>query len=445
MQGEASTSCTPQRIGEMPPVLLTERDVEQQHRCAAGAHIVFIGTSGLGSMVMRGQLTHSVLNQSIARHGARSSYFSISNPANSTKEWKMVTNHFQQFGPPSACVIIKYSVAWVGAACRSYGALVLVDCIDNHRAYTASNLHNVHYEAMDAIVVQTSAHAAMVASLGRLAVVLPHPHGNLGSWGVANEVRHRVRNLGFVSADARNMPTGEDMRLFRRACCRMNVTLYMLSSKSSGLGMRPVALNCSNMATQPSSAPWQPHQNSSLSCLTRHAESAAARRSSIGFAAELRTGYSSSQIQDPTRQRRYYDTPEMLDLIDVGLVWKPGHQQGGQIAVLNRPPTRLHWWWSHGLPVIGYPMIGYVDAAQRAGYPSGLLNVTSSDQLEAALAAIAPARERSCLQRAARRGASLSSPWYASVELLAAICAVGERCRQPLQNVGIVEQTEARP
>ena len=28
---------------------------------------------------------------------------------------------------------------------------------------------------------------------------------------------------------------------------------------------------------------------------------------------------------------------------------------GGPLAVQNRPPTRMHWWWSHAIPVIGYP------------------------------------------------------------------------------------------
>ena len=128
-----------------------------------------------------------------------------------------------------------------------------------------------------------------------------------------------------------------------------------------------------------------------------------------------------TSLADPTRQKRYYDAQQVLDLIDVGVVWRPGHQQGGKIAVDNWPPTRMHWWWSHGIPVIGYPMQAYLDAARRAGYPEELLNLTTSTGVEQALRQIDAAEERSCLQRMAHRGAELSSPWYASVELLAAI------------------------
>ena len=153
----ALTSCT----SAYPPISLREQDVFQRSRCAAGTHIVFIGTSGLGSMVMRGQLTQSVLNQSFARHGAQSSYIVVNSPHNTSSMSNMIEGHFDSIGAPSACVIIKYSVAWVGAACRRRGALVLVDSIDNHRAYSQATLNNEHYAAMDAVIVQTEAHAAM--------------------------------------------------------------------------------------------------------------------------------------------------------------------------------------------------------------------------------------------------------------------------------------------
>ena len=43
--------------------------------------------------------------------------------------------------------------------------------------------------------------------------------------------------------------------------------------------------------------------------------------------------------------------------------------------------------------------------------------------------------ERSCLQLAAKRGGCLSSPWYAGLELLAAICSAGRACGLPLRPV----------
>ena len=98
-----------------------------------------------------------------------------------------------------------------------------------------------------------------------------------------------------------------------------------------------------------------------------------------------KNGYVVRLLLDPTHQQRYYSSAELLDLVDVGLVWRPGHQQGGPLAIRNRPPTRMHWWWSHGIPVIGYPMNAYVDAARRAHYPTDLLNLTTEGDIVNAL------------------------------------------------------------
>ena len=98
------------------------------------------------------------------------------------------------------------------------------------------------------------------------------------------------------------------------------------------------------------------------------------------------------------------------------------------MAIHNRPPTRMHWWFSHGIPVIGYPMAAYLDAARRVGYPIELLNLTSADHIERALLRIASQETRGCLRQAAAHGALVSSPWYSAVQLLAAVCTVAKRC-----------------
>ena len=307
----AVTSC---RDGGQP-ISLQEADVSAQCRCAAGTHVVFIGTSGLASMVMRGQMTHSVLNQSFTRHGAQSSYIMVDSPYNNTRLNRMIEGHFDSIGAPSACVIIKYSVAWVGAACRRRGALVIVDSIDNHRAYSRSVMFNEHYIAMDAVIVQTEAHAAMLASWGRLAVVLPHPHGNLGSWGVAADARPRLRGVGFVVADSKNMPKSDEMRSIMRACCNANATLYLVKSRNDGLSINPFSdPNCtSGPDTTAAMTTWQP--SASPSCSMQHSEEH--RRRPASFAASLSGGdQGMSSLRDPTRQERYYVSPRLLELID---------------------------------------------------------------------------------------------------------------------------------
>ena len=117
MMPAARTACT-SRAATAAPISLREADVAMQHRCAAGSHVVFIGTSGLASMVMRGQLMHDVLNQTFSAHGATSSYIVVTAPTNTTKASNMLEAHFDSVGGPTACIVIKYSIAWVGAACR---------------------------------------------------------------------------------------------------------------------------------------------------------------------------------------------------------------------------------------------------------------------------------------------------------------------------------------
>ena len=114
-------------------------------------------------------------------------------------------------------------------------------------------------------------------------------------------------------------------------------------------------------------------------------------------------------LTDETNQRKHYLSDELLQRIDVGIVWQSGRQPGGHIAVQNRPPTRMHWWWSHAIPVIGYPTEAYLDAARRVNYPLALLNLTGSRQIQEALQRLAPPEERGCLQSTSRHGALLSS------------------------------------
>lgn len=433
-----TSSCrTPRQAGRV----FSPKDADiVRHRCASGAHVVFVGTSGLKSMVMRGTLSVSVLNQTFARHGAHASYIMIMSPTNTSSESRMVESHFDRIGGPSACVIIKYSVAWVGAACRRRGAVVLVDSIDNHRAFSRATLSNEHYAAMDAIIVQTQAHADMVASWGHHAVVLPHPHGNLGSWSMASQVRPQLRGVGFVVSDSKNMPSRDEFRTILRGCCLANTTLYVINSKSDGIHIRPYGKNCSDVAwyqwfdpnatrlhVRSRAAPAFPSTFQHPICPVSAAGTVGSRTT-----APRSTRHMAGVLADPTQQRKYYESPELLERIDVGLVWRPGHQQGGPIAISNRPPTRMHWWWSHRIPVIGYPMEAYLDAARRAQYPTELLNLTTADHIQHALVRIASVEDRVCLQRTAGHGARLSSPWHSSLELLVSVCSLAEQCGKPL-------------
>lgn len=334
-----------------------EDDVTRLERCAAGARIVIIGTNGLASMVMRGQLMVSVLNQSVARHGAQCSYILVTSPVNTTRDSRRLEWHFDQIGGPSACIILKYPVAWFAAACRRRGAVVIGDSIDNHRAFSQATFSNEHYSAMDAMIVQTEFHAAEIAKWGYTAIVLPHAHGNLGGWSVAASTRERLRGVGFVMSDAKNMPTRDDMRSIVRGCCRANTTLYVINSAADGMRIQPYHHNCSNTewfsenasasaaalhrrggarAARPRAidAPM-PHPPAELEPLALpiacHLRAKPSAVPSIGAVASARAVATAAATiaagvanpDDPTRQRRFYESEALLRLIDVRLVRSP--------------------------------------------------------------------------------------------------------------------------
>ena len=95
----------------------------------------------------------------------------------------------------------------------------------------------------------------------------------------------------------------------------------------------------------------------------------------------------------------------------------------------------MYWWWSHGVPTLGYPMIAYVEGANRAGYPAAMLNLTRTIDLPQMLCSIYRPEARDCLRNAALRGAALTSPQYSAQELLAALCEVANACAPaPTQN-----------
>lgn len=245
-----------------------------------------------------------------------------------------------------------------------------------------------------------------------------------------------------------------------KACCRANASLYVVLTSPKGFRIvhfpvpnathatkghqhgrttnrtaqvaRHAAL-CGGDAGRGGACEAAPSLGACASAAAGPAADAGADEAAIDAA--IAAGVGGTLRLDKTRQRRFYESEELIELIDVGLVWRPGHQKGGHMAVHNRPPTRMAWWWSHGIPVVGYPMAAYTEGASRVGYPVRLLNVSAPARLEEALCSIASREERACLQRAALRGAALSGPQYSSLELIAAACKVAEICEQPIRTV----------
>ena len=157
-----------------------------------------------------------------------------------------------------------------------------------------------------------------------------------------------VRNLKsrtcLFAQDQKNMPGRDDMREIIKGCCRANATLYVVESKT---GLRLTPKDCNGTGPTQLKREHRPFRHS-RTCgrySTTH----------LGARAMALLNNLTALLTDETNQRKHYLSDELLQRIDVGIVWQSGRQPGGHIAVQNRPPTRMHWWWSHAIPVIGYP------------------------------------------------------------------------------------------
>ena len=75
-------------------------------------------------------------------------------------------------------------------------------------------------------------------------------------------------------------------------------------------------------------------------------------------------------------------------------------------------------------------MVAYVEGAERAGYPTSLLNVSRAVDLPDALCSLTRPETRKCLRGAALRGAAISSPMYSALELVVALCEVFDMCKE---------------
>ena len=125
-------------IQAVPPVTLPPlQDFARTGEwCAAGTHVVIVPIVPMASVTMRGLMYMSVLNSTRTQlHGARVTYVQMfsgdKHLGADLNASARVSRHFELYGPPSACIILKYHAKSVRDMCAQHGALTLLDCIDN--------------------------------------------------------------------------------------------------------------------------------------------------------------------------------------------------------------------------------------------------------------------------------------------------------------------------
>lgn len=395
-----------------------------------GLHVVLIGMSNFPSSHMRGSMVMSVLQQMPTAHDARISMYDLHNDTAGP-----IADHFARHGFPSVCIFIKSPSTEVEDECAKRRALLLLDCVDDPNCASEEALRTPTYRRYHALLVQTRALVRFVEDQGLRAVRWVHSHGNLKGWSIAQRASTpRVRNVGFVVGDPVHNGLGADvLEALARGCCAEGARLWVVASQAPG----PTCPGCPAVINRTSvldDAAQQRCEESVRAVDGQQAEDTidCDFAGDAGSAApglwEQSWGAMSDEV---AQQRAFYDSDERLLDIDVGLLWPPtdrANEAGeSEFSVQNRPPTRMAWWLSHRIPVIGYPMEAYVELAQEVGYPAALLNLTSAEAVRGALRRIASPRTRGCLQTAGWRAAELLSPQQSALQLLQLLPATAER------------------
>jgi hypothetical protein len=212
------------------------------------SHYAFLSPHTHGSTVMRAHLASVVVGMTGAFHNASGSFIRLHN-VSAREERHDAEDHFKRHAhrtPLAACIFVKEVPSEDGAirSCRRRGALVLLDCVDSPICFDEDELDQLHGAGrFDGLLAQTEEHTRWLMSMGYAAASLPHPHGDAAGWAAERQmsVRSRVRGVGLVVADPKNMPPREEVRALAAACCRANATLFLVLAPND-LGRREFSL-----------------------------------------------------------------------------------------------------------------------------------------------------------------------------------------------------------
>lgn len=245
-------------------------------------------------------------------------------------------------------------------------------------------------------------------------VIVPHQMTNLGMWRVrppADAASRPLRTAALLVGGVRKMPSAEAVRALAAACCVHSVQLSVIFEQDGDLAASTITrYRCAG--GKPAA---KPIVCTGEQCRAREAKAKPAAADSAKRGAPVRPVLSMPLEDAPalfnaSGQRRFHDRP-VLDDVDVAILW-PNLDQPGMVA--HSPPTRLLYWWSHGVPCIFFPYGSYLDAARRARYElpggRGLPMASTAKGVEGVLGRLAgdPAA-RVALAKAGLAGARLYS------------------------------------
>jgi hypothetical protein len=284
-----------------------------------------------------------------------------------------------------ACVMVKLDMPWAAQACRAHNGTVVLDCVDNVWCFRQRELRKMR--VYDQVLVQTSVHRDWLRSHKIPSSLLPYPHGNVGPPLPPPRVRAVLESVAFLYSDRFNLPNASQLHLLCQAAAGAGMSLLYVRSPS----VKSYRVHCGANLSLPSGQEG--------GAFPDWRDDWCDRLPPPPVSPSERTGVQLppavlEELSQRGNQSLYYTSPKaqlLRNSFDVGLIWPP-KLRFGAFADSQRPPTRFHFWMAHGVPVVGYPMQAYTEAADRTGYPRLPVNVSSAALLTETLLLVRPAK-----------------------------------------------------
>jgi hypothetical protein len=194
---------------------------------------------------------------------------------------------------------------------------------------------------VDALIVQTLTQVEEEKRFSDMRVfALPHQHTNL--WGMQHpDPAQPVRTVGFLFSEHNRLD--HDLEMFMaHECEKLGVRFYLLSVDYQSCVL---PLSKSLREGHACDLPWHYPPREDLP-----------ENTAVG---------GPYKCEEPWDQ---YPHHKMAEGIDIAFVWPP-HTNPDYYTQNLRPPTRLIFWWSHGVPTIYFPYKSYDEVADLTDYP----------------------------------------------------------------------------
>ena len=302
--------------------------------------LALIYSEMLGSAVLRGVHQAQAVNDLAARDKC-SSWRAFHTDVKGLSRYKHHNVH--------ACLLVKNidnsTVAW----CKDRGATVFYDVLDNlealHQLRTLSPDHHMP-ERFDVDVVLTQTQK-LANNLGaHRAATLYHHQTNPGVVVPLERTKAKACLVGFLAGNYHNMPNEKTFKTLKHA-------MWAAAARRR----QPIVFRVVNQGINV-------HDSTHLS----YSDSIPPQSGRGRKKGALCTG------APPQRKGSYEATPQAIfhndraiTAVDIALLWPPD----STAETLERPPTRLLYWLSHGVPAVvfgGYQSYAEIATAHNYSY-----------------------------------------------------------------------------